>query len=1117
VSMKDDFFELGGHSLKATRLAALVHKEFQVKIELKDFFAETILEDQARLIEGSVRTSFATIEPVEPQKDYALSSSQRRLWILSQFEEANRAYNMPGVCVFEGSLDRKAFEAAYASLVERHESLRTTFRENEQGEVRQFIQLPGTSGFALDYFDLRSEAGRELMVKELIGKDLARSFDLSAGPLLRASLYQTEDSRWVFSYVMHHIISDGWSMNILTRELLQLYDAHARGVASSLTPLRIQYKDYAAWQQQQLGGERLQAHKDYWMKQFEGEIPVLELASDKPRPAVKTYNGEAVHLILNAELSKGLKELTRQQGGTLFMGILAAVNTLLYRYTGQEDIILGSPIAGRQHADLEEQIGFYLNTLALRSRFNGEQSFSELLEQAKQVTLDAYEHQAYPFDELVDLLALRRDLSRSALFDVMVVLQNNERSGGGALQDLGGLRISNYGDSEATGSKFDLSFTFSEKRDELQLVLAYNSDIYTASTAERMVRHLERLVSAIIREPQKPIQQLDYLQEEEKQQLLVQFNGTAVDYPRDKTITQLFEEQVRRTPEATALVFEERKLSYQELNEHANQLAHYLKHKYSIQPGELVAICLERSPALVISIVAVLKAGGAYVPIDPQYPQERIDYMLEDSRSKVLINPEELEQFSREQEQHSREDLSASGLQPSDLAYVIYTSGSSGKPKGVMVQHRALANLCFWHNSNFSVQAEDRTTLYAGVAFDASAWELFPYIICGATLYIVPEDIRLDIDKLAEYYEANRITIGFLPTQIGEQFIAAAEPSSLRFLLVGGDKLNSFTGRKYAIVNNYGPTENTVVAASGTVTHQTPNIPIGKPVSNTEVYILDDRLNLQGPGVPGEICIGGESLAQGYWNRPELTAEKFVANPFRTGERMYLTGDLGRWLEDGSIEFLGRKDEQVKVRGYRVELGEIGSVLQNHESIGSCVVVAKTNQQGEKELVAYVTGKQELNASELRTWLGRSLPNYMIPAHYVQLDALPLTANGKVDYKALPDPAGFGMGTSADYVAPRNETEEKLVALWQEVLGREKIGVKDNFFELGGHSLKLTKLANRIKKEFDVNLGMRTLFSNPTIEAIAGEIKKFTGRTRRLMKLMTLKDSPSKQVPGASR
>jgi amino acid adenylation domain-containing protein/non-ribosomal peptide synthase protein (TIGR01720 family) len=1103
ISVKDDFFALGGHSLRATRLASRIHKQFDVKIELKNLFEVTVLEEQAKLIEQSAKASFVTIEPAEQQEDYALSTSQRRLWVMSQFEDANRAYNMPGVYVFEGSVDHKAFEAAFASLIGRHENLRTTFRENEQGEVRQFIHPADASGFSLRCLDLRSEEGRELAVKDLVQKEHLQLFNLSAGPLLRASLYRMEENRWVFSYVIHHIISDGWSMNILIKELLQFYNAHITGEAAPLTPLRIQYKDYAAWQQEQLGGENLEAHKDYWLKQFEGELPVLEFPGDQPRPIVKTYNGSEVHLKLNPALVRGLNAFSQQQSATLFIGLQAAVKALLYRYTGQEDIIIGSPIAGREHADLEGQVGFYLNMLALRSRFSGNDSFEQLLHHVKQVTLAAYEHQVFPFDELVEALNLRRDMSRSALFDMMMVLQNNEKDGSDVLRNTEGLRVNHYSAGANPLSKFDLEFNFSETRGELHLHLVYNTDIYRHKSMEWLALHLEQLLSVLLREPQKPIRQVDYLRADEKHRLLHEFNDTAWDYRQDQTLASLFEEQVSKTPHHIALVFQNKSFTYGELNSRSNKLAHYLRNKYNIGANDLVAVQLERSELMIISLLAVLKSGGAYVPIDPAYPQERINYIIQDSGCKLVINVEELEKFSSEEQ-----DFESSNPAPlnhsRDLAYVIYTSGSTGKPKGCMLEHRGVVNRLEWMHSHYGYTSKDIILQKTTFTFDVSVWELFLPLCWGMKMVLCHKDDIASPGRIASLIEEQKVTcLHFVPGMLNAfmaslwaQEDTAELLQSLRLVITSGEALTPSAVQGWyekvdvPLHNLYGPTEASVDVTYYATSARDRIVPIGRPIWNTQMYILDSNQAPVPIGVVGEICIAGDGLARGYLNRPELTIEKFVENPFRAGERMYKTGDLGRWLPDGNIEFLGRKDNQVKIRGYRIELGEIESALQSLDLIDAAIVMARPVKTGDTELVAYIAGRQPLTAAAIRSELSGILPGYMIPGHYVQLDELPLTANGKVDRKRLPEPEGLALSSSVEYIAPRNQTEEKLSAIWQNMLGKEKISVKDDFFALGGHSLRATRLASLIHKQFDVKIELKNLFEATVLEEQAKLIEQ---------------------------
>jgi amino acid adenylation domain-containing protein/non-ribosomal peptide synthase protein (TIGR01720 family) len=1097
IGIKDNFFDLGGHSLKATRLASQIHKEFEVRVALKILFTKVILDEQAQLIEQFKKSSFITISPVATGVNYSLSSSQHRLWILSQFEEGNIAYNMPGAYIFEGDLNHAALEYSFATLIERHESLRTIFKEDEQGEIKQFIKLPEEIGFKLVYKDLRKEKRQKSKLEKLVKEGFTKPFNLASGPLLQAGLYQVEDNKWVFMYVMHHIISDGWSMNILINELLLLYNSYVRGEINQLTPLRIQYKDYAAWQQAQLSRENFNDHKEYWLKQFEGEIPVLELPCDNVRPSVKTYNGGLISKRINPRMSKGIKSLGQKQGGTLFMSLLAVVNTLLYRYTGQEDIIIGSPIAGREHIDLEDQIGFYVNTLALRTRFKGEDNYKEILENVKQVTLEAYEHQIYPFDELVNTLHLERNRSRHPLFDVMVVLQNAGMKFTKELENPDKLKVHEYQDGKKLSSKFDLTFNFVEAGEELYASIEYNSDIYNGSTIERLASHLVQLLEAIIKDSDQPISKLEFLDEIEKHQLLVAFNDTAVDYLKDKTPVDLFEEQVKKTPNNIAIVFEENEFTYAELNKKANQFANYLRNNYKIKADDLIGIKLDRSEWMIIALLGVLKSGGTYVPIDPEYPQDRINYMLEDSRCIVLIDEKELENFKKEEKKCSSTNLKQINTL-NNLAYVIYTSGSTGFPKGCAITCNNLSNYIQWAN-DFYFKESTRVNfgLYTSISFDLTVTCIFCSLTRGGKLVIYPQQKDLLEILHHSFNGENGIDcIKLTPSHINVLKHLNITSSTVLCAIVGGEevtsehvnilrKINPFV----KIYNEYGPTEATVGCVVKELEKNTP-ILIGKPISKTGIYILNEAQVLCPIGIFGEINISGAGVARYYLNKPELTAEKFVADPFRNGSRMYKTGDLGRWLPDGNIEFIGRKDDQVKIRGYRIELGEIESVLQSFQDIDSAVVTIRSDTKGEKELVAYITSKEILNVSAIRKHLTKLLPVYMLPGHYVQLETLPLTANGKIDKKRLPDPEGIGLPTGVEYIGPHNEIEEKLVLIWQEVLGKEKIGIKDDFFELGGNSLKATKVLAKIHKQFNMKTKLSDLFNKTTIEEIAKDIAR---------------------------
>ncbi|MCW3466341.1 non-ribosomal peptide synthetase [Chitinophaga nivalis] len=1045
--------------------------------------------------------------PVAPEADsYPLSASQRMLWILGQYEDSNVAYNMPGVYVFEGALDQAAFAGSFDALIARHESLRTVFGVDEEGEIRQYIRSAAASGFRMETRDLRSAADPEAAAIALVQADCQAAFNLATGPLIRAGLYQVAAQKWVFVYVLHHIITDEWSMGILIRELLQLYNARLEGSDAALRPLPIQYKDFAVWQQGQTA--TLQADKAYWLSQFAGTIPVLQLNGDFPRPAVKTYNGGFISKPMPPKVAKGVRNMCREEGATLFMGLLALVNLLLYRYSGQEDIVIGSPIAGREHADLDDQIGFYLNTLALRARFKGTDTYRELLRTVKQGTLQGYAHQGYPFDDLINALNLQRDISRSPLFDVMLIFRHVELDSREA-QQLGDLKVSAYEAGEGQHSKFDLSFDFVEAGGDIQVGVRYNSDIYTKNTALQMADHLIQLLEAIIAAPGTAIQELPYLSAAEKQQLLVKFRADqASDFTNEETFVSKFATQAAYAPERLALVFKEQRITYGALENQSNQLMNHLKKHYLIKTGSLIGIMLDRSADMIVAILAVLKLGNAYVPIDPEYPDERIDFLLKDTGITLLLTQTSftprLKQYKGAVYLQDKKEHAEAATTPArtpaarldDLAYVIYTSGSTGQPKGVMISHRALLDYIYGVLSNTNIEDCETCGLISTIAADLGNTVLYPALMTGITLHIFTAAAVIESEQLLR---ANLDGIKIVPShwkalQTNGQLFAPA-----KCLIFGGEQLTPDIlttlreqGSTCNVYNHYGPSEATIGKLITAIDVQQPPVPIplGAPFCHGAVYVLDALRQLCPVGVTGEIYISGNGVANGYWNNPELTATRFVEDPFRPGEKMYRTGDLGYWLPEGKIVFAGRIDDQVKIRGYRIEPGEVTAALRRHPEIEEAVVVPKKDAQGNPELVAYLVMKTALTISATRSFLAQTLPGYMIPAHYVPLPALPLTENGKVDRNRLPLPAGLGMKTATPYVAPRNETEEKLVALWQELLGQEKIGVDDNFFELSGHSLKAIRLTSQIKKVFDVNISLQVLFNYPTVAGIAGEIEK---------------------------
>jgi len=1083
IGKKDDFFEIGGHSLKATRLAGFIHNKFNVRLQITELFSHSTLEVQAQLIDASKKTTFVEIPQAGKMESYPLSSSQHRLWVLSHFDDANVAYNMPGHHLFNGEVSVELLQKSFDRLIQRHEVLRTVFREDENGEIRQWILPADQMQVPMQVVDLSTTENPIESVKDALKEITSQPFDLAEGPLLRFTLYKLGDEVHLFSYIIHHIISDGWSLRVMLKDTLSFYDAERNGEQDSLKPLRINYKDYAVWQQKELEGERRKTLESYWKNHLAGEIPVLALPTDKLRPAIQTYNGGTVSKLFGKDFSRDLKQYCKERNATIFMGLLAGINALLYRYTNQTDIIVGSVVAGRDHANLSDQIGFYVNTLPLRVQFDQDNNFDQLLKNVKGVTLGAFEHQALPFDAIVEGVSLTRDPSRSPLFDVMLVLQNTElENENGPVEETASLEIEN------STSTFDLTFGVAEIGDDLSVSLSYNSDLYNKSTAERMLEHFQLYMQEAFNS-EDTIASISYIGKSEKELLLDKFNSAKADYPQDKTVIELFEKQVAQLPEQNAICSAEGTLSYGELNARANQLAAYLRSEMNVQRGDLVAVMFSSMKvSLLTSILATLKCGGAYVPIDPTYPHDRIDYLTSNSQCKVVIDASFMETFEKVRANYSN-DNTALTVQPEDLAYIIYTSGSTGKPKGVAVEHKSLVNLCTWQNKTYGITHQDRASLYITPAFDASVLETFPYLTAGATLYEIPVEIRLNVQAISEFMDENNITMSFLNTEVVEQFVEFNN-GSLRYLLTGGDKMSFEKPTRYTIVNLYGPTENTVLVTNYMLEYseERRSIPIGKPLDNVQVYILDHHQQLMPLGFVGELCVSGAGLARGYLNDQEQTAQKFVPNPLRDGQKMYKTGDLCRWLPDGNIEFIGRIDEQVKIRGYRIELGEIESALYLHNDIDSAAVLARKGKGGDKELIAFVVSKVPITALEMKNHLKSMLPDFMVPRAYVLLDKLPITSHGKIDARALLESETPALAPSDNYVAPRNEIEKHLVEIWQDVLGIDRVGVEDNFFEIGGHSIKAVKVVSRIQRELNIRIDMAKLFHDPSIAELAIEV-----------------------------
>ncbi|BAY78314.1 amino acid adenylation domain-containing protein [Nostoc linckia NIES-25] len=1105
IGIHDNFFEIGGHSLLATQLVSRIRNTFKIELPLRSLFAAPTVAQLAQVIGLQQQNSELAVPLIVPRSrdaELPLSYAQQRLWFLDQFQPNSPIYNIPLALRLAGTLNRVALEQSLEEIIHRHEALRTNFI-TVAGKPSQIVQTQ--RNWTISVVDLQHLpiSEQETATQQLAQQQATQAFDLASTSLIRAELILLSETEHILLVSMHHIVSDDWSMNLFVQELTVLYNTYSQGESSPLAPLPIQYADFAIWQRQWLQGDLLQSQLSYWEQQLADAPALLVLPTDRPRPAVQTFAGASLEFELSLDLTGKLTQLSQEQGCTLFMALLAAYDTLLYRYTGVADILVGSPIANRNRNEIEGLIGFFVNTLVMRTDLSGNPSFSELLGRVREVALGAYSHQDLPFEMLVEALQPQRNLSHSPLFQVAFVFQNAPTSE----LEMTGLTVSLL-TTEIVASKFDLTLAIANTPTGLVGAWEYNTNLFDRSTIERLTGHFVTLLEAIVTNPQERIAQLHLLTAVEQQQL-IEFNDTTVDYPTDKCIHQLFEEQVARTPDAVAVVYENQQLTYSQLNSRANQLAHYLK-SLGVEADTLVGICVERCLDMVVGQLAILKAGGAYVPLDSEYPSDRLSFMLEDAQVPVLLTQQPLvDKLSTHPAKQVLLDTDAAiisqyssenpvtATKAKNLAYVIYTSGSTGQPKGVLVAHEALLNLVFWHQRTFKITASDKATQLASTAFDAAVWELWPYLVAGASIYLIKPGILGSGVDLQDWLLSENITISFLPTPVAEQLLSLEwkQNTALRTVLTGGDKLNRYPSNllPFQVVNNYGPTENTVVTTSGVVVAdgQQKNIapPIGRPIANAQVYILDEYLQPVPIGVPGELHIGGASLARGYLNRNELTQQKFIAHPFEAvqGSRLYKTGDLVRYLADGNIEYLGRIDNQVKVRGFRIELGEIEAVLNQNADVQTSCVILREDIPGEKRLVAYVVpySQQIPTTSELRQYLSNHLPLYMMPQALVILESLPLTANGKIDRRALPKPE---LDTTAEFVAPRTPVEETLAQIWAQVLKIEQVGIHDNFFELGGHSLLATQIISRVQSAFSISLPLRYLFESPTIAQLSEAI-----------------------------
>jgi amino acid adenylation domain-containing protein len=1045
-----------------------------------------------------------------------LSFRQQQFWILSKMTPENPAYNEGVTIHLPSPLDLAALQQSMDEIIRRHEAWRTTFPLLD-GRPVQIIHPP--SPFPLPVVDLRHLPKSEQEAEALrIAKEDGRTpFDLDHGPMLRARLVRFGDEAYQMFLTIHHIIFDGFSIyQVFIPELTALYAAYTSGQPSPLPELAIQYADYALWQNQTLTGAALERHLTYWKQRLAGAPTELVLPSDHPRPQ-NLSSGVAVQLFtLPTHLNNGLKELCQREGVTLFMLLLAALTTLLYRYTGQEDIVVGTPTSGRSRPEIQNLLGVFINTLALRTELSGTLSFRELLKRAREVTLSALAHEDLPFEQVVKELQPERTLGQNPIFQVLLTLEppiEELPAGWSAYQTV----------VQSGIAWFDLALTLEERKEGLIGRFEYNVNMFETATIERMAGHWLTLLEGVVANPDQPISSLPLLTEAERQQVLVEWNATQADYPRDQCVHHLFEQQVARAPEAVAVVYADTQLTYRQLNERANQLAHFLR-KRGVGPGSLVGICVERSLEMPVGLLGILKAGGAYVPLDPNYPQDRLAFMLEDSQAAVLLTQQRLRSslppfsgqvicLDEQWEEIAQESQAnpVSEMKSENLAYVIYTSGSTGKPKGVLIPHRGLVNHNTAFINAFHLQPTDRLLQFASLSFDTAGEELYPCWLSGATLVLRPAQFALTTAELLRLLEDERITFLNLPTAYWHTWVyELAEsktplPETLRWVIVGGEQAlpqrlalwQQHVDKRVRWSNTYGPTEATITATSydllrGQEEQEIGALPIGRPLANMQAYVLDAHLQPVPVGVPGELYIGGAGLAQGYLNRPELTAERFIPNPFsqEPGARLYKTGDLVRYLPDGNLEYLGRVDFQVKIRGYRIELGEIEAVLSKHPQVRETVVVAREDTPGEKRLVAYLVpaADEPPTSSALRSFLKEHLPDYMLPSAFVFLEQLPLTPNGKLNRRALPAPEGDRDQPGTTYVAPRTPTEEQLAAIWADLLGLKQVSIDENFFELGGHSLLAVRVLSQVRDTFHVELPLSSLFEAPTVAKLAVKI-----------------------------
>ncbi|GCE09111.1 hypothetical protein KDAU_64400 [Dictyobacter aurantiacus] len=1108
ISATNNFFRIGGHSLLAMQAIVRIREQFNVELPLRVIYDKPRLTDLAQYIDVILSQTTKELSEIKSEEYVTpppLSFGQERLWFLDHLDEKNIAYHMPLGIRLQGALDLVALEHSLTELVARHAILRTTLRMQD-GQPVQFISPQQPVSLRIQDLTTIVDALREEHVHAFLTQEIEQPFNLAQGPLLRHLLLRLSPQEHILMFTWHHSISDGWSQEVFLRELSALYTAFHAGLPSPLSPVKLHYADYAVWQRQQT--TEFAQQLTYWKEQLAGAPALLDLPTDFPRPGQQTFVGTRYPFTISTDQVQKVRTLSHREHVTTYMILLAVYQVLLARYSGQMDLVVGTPIAGRTRVELEEMLGFLVNTLALRVSLAANPSFAHLLQQVREVALQAYAHQDVPFEQVVQALQPERTLSHSPIFQVMFSLQNTP-----ALTLSFPALTCEIQPLVSRVAQFDLTMDLVEIEGRIEGEIEYNTDLFREETIARLVTHYLHLLAQLVDDPTQAVFRVSLLTAQERQLQLVTWNQTAAPFPQDRCLHELFEEQVQKSPQAPAVLFEDTQLSYEELNARANQLAHVLQ-GYGVTPDTLVGLCVERSLEMVVGMLGILKAGGAYVPLDPDYPAERLKYMLTNTGVNVLLTQAHLQDRLPMHQarvlcldadwsqiaQAPSTNLSTSGVHPAHLAYVIYTSGSTGLPKGVMVQHSGLCNRLQWMQDTYHLTSKDRVLQKTPFNFDVSVWELYWPLLYGAVLVIGRPNGHRDPGYLHDTIVAQQITIiHFVPSmlQVFLEEVSSGRYSALRLVICSGEALGyDLQTRFFAkfpdieLHNLYGPTEASIDVTYWPCEREEvrQTVPIGRPIANMHTYILDAHLQPVPIGVQGNLYLSGIGLARGYFQRPETTAEKFIPHPFSSipGERLYRTGDLARYTSDGLIEYLGRDDHQVKVRGFRIELGEIEAILSQHPNVHECVVLAREDTPGEKRLVAYVVLLPECIKPnpDLRSYLSSKLPAYMLPALFVILPLFPLTSNGKLDRNALPSPDPSCSQNEANFVEPLSQTEKQLAAIWSQVLHLNKVSIHDNFFQIGGDSI-LSILIVAKAREQGIHLTPTHIFQYQTIAELA--------------------------------